>query len=116
MTPGQSSIAPAAAVSPLEAAALNAYRREHLLNLKPVEVIRALYDVGIGACRRNDAEKARRTLNELIAALDFDQGELSVGLYRLYDYCKRLLREDRYEEAAGVLEELREAWVEAFQL
>jgi len=103
-------------VSPLEAAALNAYRREQLLNLKPPEVIRKLYDLGIGACERGDGDRARRALNELIAALDFGQGELPVGLYRLYDYCKRLLREDRHEEAATVLEELRSAWVEAFHL
>ncbi len=108
--------APTPLISPFETAALNAYRREHLVNLKPVEVIRKLYDVGVGACRRGDGERARRAINELIAALDFDQGELSVGLYRLYDYSKRLLREDRYDEAASVLEELRAAWIEAFHL
>jgi flagellin-specific chaperone FliS len=101
---------------PLEAAAVSAYRREQLINLKPVEVIRKLYDVAIGACRKGEQERARRAINELIAALDFNQGELPAGLYRLYDYCKRLLREDRNEEAAVVLEELRATWIEAFHL
>ena len=39
-----------------------------------------------------------RVLHELIAGLDLDQGEIAVGLLRLYEYTLWQLREGNVEE------------------
>ena len=96
--------------------AVSAYRREQVLNMSPLEVIKRLYEVGIIACRKNDSALGRKVLNELIAGLNFEHEEIAVGLYRLYDYSKRCIREGKMEEAAHILDELRGTWVEAFKL
>ncbi len=98
------------------ATAVNAYRREQFLNLSPVEVILKLYDTAIISSKKNDNELARRAINELIAALNFEYEDISVNLFGLYHYCKRCLRENRPSEAIMILEELRGTWAQAFKL
>jgi flagellin-specific chaperone FliS len=51
-----------------------------------------------------------RVLHELIAGLDLEQGEIAVGLLRLYEYALWQLREGNIEEVRLVLQGLREAW------
>jgi flagellin-specific chaperone FliS len=102
--------------TPQRSAAVDRYQREQLLNLTPVEVIRKLYDVAIVSVKKGDDRLATRAINELIVALNFDYQDISVGLFRLYDYSKRCIRERKFDEALMVLEELRDTWVQAFQL
>ena len=111
----ETTTAPAVAVMPTNTKA-SKYFKEDSLNLSPVQVICRLYDVAILAVKKNDRELARRAINELIAALNFDYGEISQGLYRLYDYAKRQLRNGNTSEAIRVLQELRTAWGQAFNL
>ncbi|MBW7888227.1 MAG: flagellar protein FliS [Bacteroidetes bacterium] len=92
------------------------YKKEDSLNLTPVQIIAKIYDVALVACKKQDTDLARRAINELIAALNFDYPEISLGLYRLYDYAKRKLREGKTEEVVFLLEELRKSWGEAFRL
>jgi flagellar protein FliS len=101
---------------PQRTSAASKYMQDESLNLSPVQVIAKIYDVGIIACKRQDGELAKRAVNELIAALNFDYQEISLGLYRLYDYAKKCLRNGNYDEASGILEELRSAWCQAFHL
>lgn len=96
--------------------ALVAYRNEQLLNLSPVEVIHRLYGVAIQAIKKNDVHLANRAINELIAALNFEYQEIALSLYRLYQYAKHCLRQGKHNDATEVLEELRSAWKEAFNL
>ena len=96
--------------------AAQTYRREHLLNLSPVEVIYKLYDIAVISCKRDDLVLAQRALNELIVGLNFEAGEVAINLYHLYDYCKRAIRQGRVDEAITMLEELRATWAEAFKL
>jgi len=92
------------------------YRREQYLNLSPVEVIKKLYDVAIMACKKHDKTLANKAVTELIVGLNFDYQDISVGLYRLYQYVKYCLRQEKYDEAENVLNELRRTWMEAFHL
>ena len=94
--------------------AVSKYRKEDTMNLTPVQVIGKLYDVAIVAAKKNDIMLSRRAINELIAALNFDYQETSLGLFKLYDYSKKCLRDGRNAEAINVLQELRTAWGEAF--
>ena len=99
-----------------KASAIAAYRKEEHTNLTPVQVVYKLYDIGVLACKRGDKLLARKAINELIVGLNFEYEEIAVGLYRLYDYAKRCIREDNMPEAVKVLEELRSAWGTAFKL
>ncbi|MBI5473875.1 MAG: flagellar protein FliS [Ignavibacteriae bacterium] len=96
--------------------ALNTYRNEQMMNLSPVEVIHRLYAVAIQAIKKDDSHLATRAINELITALNFEYQEISLNLYRLYQYAKHCLRQGRSSDAIEVLEELRSAWGEAFKL
>ncbi len=103
-------------VSPHGSSAVTTYRREQFFNLSPVEVICKLYDTAILGCKKNDTALAQKTLSELIVALNFEHEELALGLFRLYDYCKRQIRQGQTDEAIHILEELRASWAEAFHL
>jgi len=98
------------------ALAANAYRKEHLLNLTPVQVIKKLYDTAILACKKNNAPLAQRAITQLILGLNFDYEEMAVGLFGLYQYSKECIRKGDNAGAAAVLEELRSAWIQAFHL
>lgn len=96
--------------------ALNTYRNEQLVNLSPVEVIHRLYAVAIQAIKKSNHKLAQRAINELIAGLNFEHQEVALGLYKLYQYSKHCLRQGKANDAVEVLEELRSAWGEAFEL
>lgn len=96
--------------------AAHIYHREQFLNLSPVEVVRKLYDTAILGCKKNNVSLAQNAITELVVGLNFDYQELSVGLYRLYQYAKRCIRNGNMNEAVRVLEELRTTWVKAFHL
>jgi flagellin-specific chaperone FliS len=96
--------------------AAKAYRNEQILNLSPVQVIDKLYTVAIQSCKKNDAQLARRAINELIVGLNFEYEEISTGLYRLYEYCKDCVRKGKMDDAVVVLEDLRSTWAKAFNL
>jgi flagellin-specific chaperone FliS len=98
------------------ALAASAYRREHLLNLTPVQVIKRLYDTAIFACKKKDFSLAHRAITQLILGLNFDYEEMAGGLMGLYMYSKECIRKGDIAQATSVLEELREAWVQAFKL
>jgi flagellin-specific chaperone FliS len=115
-TTSEVSAAQRAYQTPQGSTAVNAYQREQVMNLSPVEVIQKLYDVAIVSCKKGDRGLAQRALNELIVSLNFDHKEIALGLYRLYDYCKRCIGEGRPGDAVSILVELRATWAKAFQL
>ncbi|GEM_PF-439764 len=98
------------------ASAANSYRREHLVNLTPVQVIKKLYDTAIFACKKKDYDLAQRAITQLILGLNFDYEEMANGLLSLYMYSKECIRKGQIAEATTVLEELRSAWAQAFNL
>lgn len=96
--------------------ALKTYKNNQAVNLTPVEMVKRMYDLAIISAKKNDIEKAQRIIRELMIALDYSQGDLSVQLFHLYQYCIKSFREERRDEAISVLEELRNTWAEAFNL
>lgn len=97
-------------------AAVQTYQKEHLLNLSPVQVIQKLYDVAIQGCKKKDYVLAQRALTELTVSLNFEHQEMSLGLFHLYDYSKRCIRQGKTDEAIKILEELRSTWSQAFNI
>ncbi len=89
------------------------YRQQDVMNATPVHLVVMAYDVAIRACEKKDFEKAVKTIGLLRDALDFDYVEISMGLFRLYEWCMECLRHGDFTTAANTLMELRAAWRQA---
>ena len=74
-----------------------------------------IYEAGIEGCQKQDGRQTSAALVELIGALNFEYEEASMGLFRLYDYCLRQVRDKKFTEVAQILADLRDAWTEALQ-
>ena len=92
------------------------YLEQEVLSWSPEKIILKTYDLFLNSARRGDEQRMRRSLYGLINALNFDYGELPQRLLRLYEYCQRCVAMRRYDDAAMIIAELRQAWSEAFQL
>jgi flagellar secretion chaperone FliS len=108
-----------------------AYRESSVLTASPEQLVVMLYDGAGRFLRQADAalgegafdhahDRLRRgeaIIDELLATLDMDQGQVAERLQAIYIYCKRCLGEARKEREAEkirlvvrLLGELREAW------
>ena len=70
---------------------INGYIQNEAINLSPTEVILKIYDVAIINIKKGEQQKAMRAITELIVSLNFDYKEFSIGLYKLYQYCREQL-------------------------
>jgi flagellin-specific chaperone FliS len=89
------------------------YRQQDVMNATPVHLVVMAYDVAIRACEKKDFEKAVTTIGLLRDALDFDYADVSMGLFRLYEWCMECIRHGDFITAANTLMELRAAWRKA---
>ncbi len=92
-----------------------AYRAQQVANESPGRLALLVYDTALRACRRGQRGLLMRVLHELIAGLDLDQGEIAVGLLRLYEYAIWQLREGNLEEVQQILQELRDTWARSLR-
>jgi flagellar protein FliS len=108
-----------------------AYRESSVLTASPEQLVVMLYD-GVGRflrqaevlLREGSYERAHDRLNrgeaiidELLATLDMDQGQVAERLQAIYVYCKRCLTDARRDRdgdkitlVVRLLGELRDAW------
>lgn len=89
------------------------YIAEQVNAMTSVEVLVKLYDVAIASCSQQDASRLSHALVELIAALNFEHREIAVGLFRLYNYCLRNAKMERFDLVRPILVELRDTWRKA---
>ena len=109
----------------------NAYRENSILTASPEQLVVMLYD-GAGRFLRQaegsmiegswlkaseELSRAEAIIDELLATLDMDAGEVADRLQSIYVFCKTRLIEARIErdaarvdQVARLLSELREAW------
>ena len=109
----------------------NAYRENSILTASPEQLVVMLYD-GAGRFLRQaegamiegswiqageKLTRAEAIIDELLATLDMDAGEVADRLQSIYVFCKTRLIEARIErdavrvdQVARLLGELREAW------
>ena len=109
----------------------NAYRENSILTASPEQLVVMLYD-GAGRFLRQaegsmidgswlqaseKLSRAEAILDELLATLDMDAGEVADRLQSIYVFCKTRLIEARIErdpvrvdQVARLLGELRDAW------
>lgn len=107
------------------------YKQNSVETATPGKLILMLYDAAIRSLHQaragveeKDIEKANKNLlkvqdilTELMASLDFEQGEVAGSLYRLYEYMNhRLIQANLKKDTGMILEvenmlaELRKAW------
>lgn len=89
------------------------YRAQQVSNLSPGRLALLAFDTALRACRSGERGLLMRVLHELIAGLDLDQGEIAVGLLRLYEYALWQAREGNIEEVRLVLQDLRDTWAKS---
>jgi flagellar secretion chaperone FliS len=109
----------------------NAYRENSIMTASPEQLVVMLYD-GAGRFLRQaegamldrswlvaseKLSRAEAIIDELLATLDMDAGEVADRLQSIYVFCKTRLIEARIErdsvrvdQVARLLAELREAW------
>ena len=113
-----------------------AYRESSVLTASPEQLVVMLYD-GVGRFlkqaeitmaegehdRAHDRlNRAEAIIDELLATLDMDQGQIADRLQSIYVYCKRCLTEARRDREASkialvgrLMAELRDAWAQVAQ-
>jgi flagellin-specific chaperone FliS len=97
-------------------AGIAAYQQSQVNFASPGELMLKVYDLGIGACAKGDAEQARAVVIELVNSLNFTYSTIAVGLLRLYNYCLDLIRQGNLDETKRVLSELRATWAQALSI
>jgi flagellin-specific chaperone FliS len=86
------------------------YRQQDVMGASPIRLVVMAYDLAIRACENKDFSRAAKAITVLRDALNFDYPEVSVGLFRLYQWCLDCLRQEDYDNALVTLRELRDAW------
>lgn len=96
--------------------AVQTYQMQQIFSAGPLDLLIMAYDAALVGCNRRDLEYTTRALNELRNALDFNyDADIALGFHRLYTYCNDLARKGEFDQAAAILRELRDAWVQVKQ-
>jgi flagellin-specific chaperone FliS len=94
-------------------AILESYRNNQVVGANPLERVVMVYDVAIQSCDQKNLERTTRALGVLREALNFEYPEVANRLLAIYLWCSELARKGKWDEAIGILRELRDAWEEA---
>ena len=93
---------------------INRYLELQVSGVPSLDLLIGMLDFCVSATMAQDVSKTMRGLTALEESLDFrDCPELARVFCRLYEHCRRLISEDRFEEAQNCLRLLRDAWGEA---
>ena len=92
------------------------YLEEELYTMSPIQLLVKVYDIAIDACQRQDKRLASKALVELISALNFEYEEIAGRFFQIYKFCMSQVKAGKFDEARKVLQELRNAWVEASKM
>ena len=96
--------------------AVSGYMEQEVQQWSAEKIILKMYDLFIVAARQRDIAKMNRVLTSLITALDFEYKDQATRLFRMYEYCQGCIMAKRYDEALGIIRDLRETWADAFNL
>jgi len=88
------------------------YREMQISTASPLQRLLMVYDVALAGCNQRDLKRTVDALSILMSSLDMSQGEISMRLFRLYQYCSELARDGNFDEAGQILRQLVESWVE----
>ncbi len=88
------------------------YRTQDVMGASPIRLVVMAYNLAINACEQEDFARATKAISVLRDALNFDYPEVSIGLFRLYQWCLDCIRQDDYKSVISSLTELRDAWAQ----
>ena len=86
------------------------YKQQDVMSASPLRLVIMTYDLAIRACEQQDFAKATKTISALRDTLDLNYPDVSLGLFRLYQWCLDCIRKGDYASAMTTLTELRGAW------
>ena len=86
------------------------YQQNSVMTSDPLKLVLLAYDRAITGCCQENPEIAGRAIRELIMGLNMDAGDIAAKLLAIYQYCGELARNGQYEEAANILQDLRDTW------
>ncbi len=92
------------------------YLEQEVLTWSKEKIILKMYDLFLVSAKKGDVSKMNRVLIELMSSLNFEYEEVSSRLYRLYEYCQRLIVQRKYNDAYLIIKELRVTWAQAFNI
>jgi flagellin-specific chaperone FliS len=96
--------------------AVQTYQMQQIYSAGPLDLLIMAYDAALIGCNRRDLQYTTRALTELSNALDFNYDpDIALGFHRLYTWCGDLARQGEFDQAAGILRELRDAWLQVKQ-
>lgn len=95
----------------------NSYLMNEIMNATPEKLLLKVYDFAIVNAEKKDMIKTNEAIQVLINALRYDNEEvtnISIRLFRLYQFCQDQMRKNNSEIVKRILTELRETWINAF--
>lgn len=94
----------------LAQSAVRSYQQNSVMTPDPVKLILMVYDRAVAGCHQRNLEMAGGAITELIQGLNMDAGPITGNLLAIYQYCSELARKGQYDEAASILQDLRDTW------
>lgn len=89
------------------------YRMNQVNAASPLDLLIMAYDVALTSAGQGDLARFTRAIGVLRDALDYSyDADVALGFFKLYQYCADLARKGEFDEAAGLIRELRDAWVQ----
>lgn len=94
----------------------NLYLTQKVMSASPEQLVVYIYDAAIAACGRQDKIKAIQAIHLLIKSLNFEEREVALRFYQVYDTILEFLYRRNFERARELISEIRETWVKAMHL
>ena len=91
----------------------NNYKDQEILAASPERLTLFIFDFAVKGCKKKKEDEVSRALVQLIDSLNFEYEDVAVGLFRLYEYCMRMVKEGEFEVPLELLSELRDTWATA---
>jgi len=89
------------------------YRMNQIAGASPLDLLIMAYDAALASCGQKDLARLTKAIGVLRDALDYSyDADVALGFFRLYQYIGDLGRQSKYDEAADLLRELRDAWAQ----
>ena len=85
---------------------INQYLNNEILSATPEQLIMRIYDFAIVNCQKHNMIKTNEALQVLINVLNFENPaakEISIGLFRLYQFCQDQMRKRKSDRSHVVL-------------
>jgi len=95
----------------------NPYLTQKVLTASPEQLIAYVYDFGVVACKQKNSIKARRAVQTLMSALNFeakDAKKISETFFNVYRHLNFLINNQKFSQAGDIFSELKVSWSNAF--